>query len=40
MKYQQWQQRGIQQCPHALQAYNLGLQTDQRRSMAARDDTW
>jgi len=32
---------GIQQCPHGLRAFNLGLQqTDQRRSEAAWDDTW
>jgi len=39
---QQQQRQGIQQCPHGSRAYNLGLRTDQRRSVAAwdvRDDT-
>jgi len=42
MQYQQQQQRrrGIQQCPHGMRAYNVGLQMDRRRSVAAWVDTW
>jgi len=36
----QQHRRGIQKYPHGVREYNSGLQMDQRRSVAAWDDTW